>query len=52
MKELPRVSTPRIMEILGLRRTLGTELVEPLSLHFIRRMSLILSHVSSILRKV
>ena len=51
-KELPSVSTPTIIEIRGHIRTVGTELVEPFARHFIRRMSLQPSHVSSIDRKL
>jgi len=50
--ELPSVSTPTIIEIRGLMSTVGTELVDPFSLHFILLMSLIPSQVSSILRKL
>ena len=51
-KELPWVSTPVIIEIRGQSNTVGTELVEPLSFHFILRMSETPNHVSSILRKL
>ena len=50
--ELPSVSTPTIIEIRGLMSTVGTELVDPFSLHFIRLMSDIPSQVSSTLRKL
>ena len=50
--ELPSVSTPTIIEIRGLMSTVGTEFVDPFSLHFIRLMSDIPSQVSSMFKKV